>query len=284
MTQQDTFPKRPSTFPPVVKRNRSISLRIPLISVVGVAITVSLPAPVAWATRSGYPPPNLSNIARSMLRKTSVVALFALAVATTACGKDSNAANDSLSATAAATDSTAEDKAMAVGLDQLYQANDPISAASSFRQVLSGNPTHYGAHFQLAKSLDLSGHPDSARLVWNKFLPMAEAIKDTASISIVQARLAQPDTASHEALMNAGLSLLYKQQPPNPAGAADYFRRIIARNATHYGAHFQLARALDASGKSAEAREIWIKVLGMATAIKDASTADTARARLARKQ
>jgi Tfp pilus assembly protein PilF len=210
---------------------------------------------------------------------------IALTIAATACGKDSNAANDTLStkiAGAATTDSTAEDKTMAKGLDQLYQSNDPVGAVTSFREVLRTNPTHYGANFQLAKALDLSAQPDSARTVWNRFIPMAEAIKDTASISIAKARLAQPDTASQEALMNAGLTMLYKQQPPNPAGAADYFRQVIARNNTHYGAHFQMARALDATGKTAEAKELWVKVLGMATAIKDQPTADTARARLAR--
>ena len=47
-----------------------------------------------------------------------------------------------------------------------------------------------------------------------------------------------------------------------------------------YGATFQLATALDAAGKRAEARPLWEKMLEMAEASKDMDTADKARARL----
>jgi hypothetical protein len=52
----------------------------------------------------------------------------------------------------------------------------------------------------------------------------------------------------------------------------------------HYGATFQLARALDQAGKPAEARPWWEKVLTLADGYKDAATAGIARARLQRKE
>jgi Tfp pilus assembly protein PilF len=78
-----------------------------------------------------------------------------------------------------------------------------------------------------------------------------------------------------------GLNLLYKQN--DAPGATEQFRKVLEKNPKHYGAHFQIARALDKAGKPDEARPHWQTVLTMATAIKDQSTADTARARLQRK-
>jgi Flp pilus assembly protein TadD len=63
--------------------------------------------------------------------------------------------------------------------------------------------------------------------------------------------------------------------------AATVFRKVLARNPTHYGATFQLATALDRLGKPAEARPLWEKVLQMAEGYHDQKTADAARARLA---
>lgn len=53
-------------------------------------------------------------------------------------------------------------------------------------------------------------------------------------------------------------------------------------NPNHYGATFQLARALDQAGKPAEARPLWEKALEMAEGFKDAKTAEMAKDRLAR--
>ena len=78
--------------------------------------------------------------------------------------------------------------------------------------------------------------------------------------------------------MAGGLNLLYTQN--NPAAAAQQFRKVLEKNPTHYGATYQLAVALDKTGKPAEARPLWIKFLGMATAVKDDKNADVARARL----
>jgi cytochrome c-type biogenesis protein CcmH/NrfG len=167
---------------------------------------------------------------------------------------------------------------MARGVDLLYKANDPVGAEAVFRDVLQRAPTHYGARYQLAVALDRGGRPADARPVWTAVLQGAESIGDMASARAARTRLAAPDTASQEAMMVLGLDLLHRQN--NPADAAAQFRRVLAKNPTHYGATYQLATSLDKSGKTAEARQVWQKMLGMATAINDAPTMQTARARL----
>lgn len=86
--------------------------------------------------------------------------------------------------------------------------------------------------------------------------------------------------ATQQQLMREGLALLRAGQSSNAAAS---FRRVLAINPSHYGAHYQLAVALDALGKAAEARALWERVLRMATEYQDAATATTARARLARR-
>ena len=84
---------------------------------------------------------------------------------------------------------------------------------------------------------------------------------------------------SEETLMKSGLDALYTRH--DPATAAAQFRKVLQINPTHYGATYQLAAALDAAGKSEEARAVWEKMLPMAESINDKSSADTARAHLA---
>ena len=167
---------------------------------------------------------------------------------------------------------------MTRGVDTMYKFGDPVAAEAIFRQVLQHNPTHYGAHYQLAVALDRGGRPTDARPAWDDVLKSAMAIGDTATARTARARLAAPDTSSQEAMMILGVDLLRHKN--NPAGAADVFRKVLQRNPTHYGATYQLATALDLSGRPAEAKVLWQKMLGMATAIKDTTTARTARERL----
>src|SRR5262245_52398673 len=81
------------------------------------------------------------------------------------------------------------DAPMQAGLDTLYTRNDPAAAAAEFRKVLAQNPTHYGATYQLATALDRAGKPDEARPYWEKMLPMAEAVRDDATLATARARL-----------------------------------------------------------------------------------------------
>jgi cytochrome c-type biogenesis protein CcmH/NrfG len=110
---------------------------------------------------------------------------------------------------------------------------------------------------------------------------MAQRYADTETADRARARLAAPEVPSDEALMRHGLDALYTQH--DPAAAAAEFRQVLARNPTHYGATFQLAAALDAAGKRAEARPLWKKMLDMSVAVNDTETANAARARLASK-
>jgi hypothetical protein len=55
--------------------------------------------------------------------------------------------------------------------------------------------------------------------------------------------------------MRAALDALYQRH--DPTGAAAEFQQVLAENPTHHGATFQLAAALDAAGKRAEARPLW---------------------------
>ena len=59
------------------------------------------------------------------------------------------------------------------------------------------------------------------------------------------------------------------------------FRKVLELNPNHYGANFQLAKALDAAGGTDDARAQWAKVLQMAEASNDTPTVETARVRLA---
>jgi Tfp pilus assembly protein PilF len=192
-----------------------------------------------------------------------------------ACGTDNGGNASTNSSTPAA---STDDALMANGVDLLYKKGDPIAAERVFRQILERNPMHYGARYQLAAAVDRAGRPAEARLLWQDVLKNAQTVNDSATVRLVQKRLAAPDTVGVTQRMVIGLNLLYAQN--NPTAAAEEFRKVLAVNPTHYGATYQLARALDRSGKRDEARPLWTKMLSMATAVNDQATADTARARL----
>jgi tetratricopeptide (TPR) repeat protein len=164
------------------------------------------------------------------------------------------------------------------GLALVNKEYDPEQACPLFQKVLELNPEHYGAAFQLATALDLAGRPTEARPVWEKVLAMASKIQDTKTAAAAKERLAKLDAVGESAFMYAGLKAFYKQK--NPAEAATLFRRVLAANPAHYGATYQLAAALDAAGKPAEAEPVWVKTLAMAEKSNDQAIADKARARL----
>jgi tetratricopeptide (TPR) repeat protein len=196
-----------------------------------------------------------------------------LAAVLLACACTARDAGQADSVTAAS-----EAELMAKGTQLLYQAGDPIAAEAAFREVLAKNPTHYGAHYQLAVSLDRGGRPVDARAEWNEVLRMAESFKDSVSAQAARARLGSPDTASQNGLMARGIDLMYKQN--NPVAAIEQFEAVLNRNRVHYGATYQLAVALDRANRAADARQVWQRVLPMAIQYKDQKTVDTARARL----
>jgi tetratricopeptide (TPR) repeat protein len=178
-----------------------------------------------------------------------------------------------------------QDALMKTGLDLLYTKKDAAGAAAQFRRVLELNPTHYGATYQLAVALDRSGRPNEAQPYWEKMLRMAGAINDQPTLATVRRRLGSTPPAGEEpvqwALMNSGLDALYSKNDPNAAAAR--FRQVLDRNPTHYGATYQLAKALDQAGKPADARPLWEKVVKMAEGYKDERTLAAARTRLEKK-
>ena len=230
---------------------------------------MTLSAREASITRS-HPRHPLSVVAPALL--VGVLAMFQLG-----CNRKDDTEAGAPSTAAA----TSTDAQMQTGLDYLYRTGDANAAVDAFRGVLKSNPTHYGARYQLAKALDLAGRPQEARPVWQQVLVAADNIHDTASAQTARTRLAAPDTVGEAGMMAIGLNMMYKNN--NPAGAADQFRQVLQKNPNHYGATFQLAKALDQQGKKDEARPYWQKMITMAEAIKDKTTADTARARLQRK-
>lgn len=91
--------------------------------------------------------------------------------------------------------------------------------------------------------------------------------------------------ASHSASpteteMARGLEALYQRR--QPAEAAQRFREALALKPDHYGAHYQLAVALEQLGRSDEARRLWRRTLEMAEGYGDRQTTDAARAHLAK--
>ncbi len=198
----------------------------------------------------------------------------AVAIVAAACGGDQSAPENSGVSPA--------DARMKEGLTLLYERGDAFGAEAAFRDVLKANPSHYGAHFQLARAIDREGKPAEARPLWEEMLKSAESIKDTATANMVRARLAMPDTVGTDGMMAAGMNSLYRLNDPN--AAADQFKKVLEKNPNHYGATYQLAAALDKSGKRAEAKPYWEKVLAMATTYKDDATMATAKARLNQSQ
>jgi Tfp pilus assembly protein PilF len=209
---------------------------------------------------------------RSFGPKTRLIA--GLLVMSAACGTGDKTA----AATADSAKATPEDARMKEGLSLLYDRNDPYGAELAFRDVLKANPSHYGAHFQLARAIDREGKPTVARPMWEEVLKSAEAIKDTATAGMARARLAEPDTVSLSGTMATGVNALYRLNDPN--AAAVEFRKVLEKNPNHYGATYQLAAALDKAGKQAEAKPLWEKVLAMAKTYNDTATIATAQAKL----
>jgi hypothetical protein len=78
--------------------------------------------------------------------------------------------------------------------------------------------------------------------------------------------------------MRAGLAAMYERRDPKTA--AVFFREALSNRADHYGATFQLAKALDQSGDSSSALPVWRRMLDLAHAQGDSATAAIAQRRV----
>ena len=74
------------------------------------------------------------------------------------------------------------------GLAAMYQANDPKEAAWYFRKVLALSPDHYGANYQLARTLDLLGSHE-AEYYWKKTFELAGRYADAETAGIARKHL-----------------------------------------------------------------------------------------------
>ena len=191
-------------------------------------------------------------------------------------------ASEALARLAAANADTADMKA---GLEARAE-NQPDLAAVHFRRVLQRNPAHYGATYQLATVLDRAGEASLAEPLWERMLAMAEAANDQATLETARVRLSRrpSDGVAGDPVveaMKAGLEALYQRNDPD--AAVVFFRQVLQTNPEHYGATFQLARALDRAGRREEAQPFWERMLEMARAAEDRETIEQVRARLTEK-
>jgi tetratricopeptide (TPR) repeat protein len=90
---------------------------------------------------------------------------------------------------ALAADPTSAEAGMLAGLVYHYRLGDSATAVARYRTVLALDPQHYGAHYQLAVALLAAGRLDEARAAWARFVPLAEAIGDRASLDAAPAEL-----------------------------------------------------------------------------------------------
>jgi tetratricopeptide (TPR) repeat protein len=86
------------------------------------------------------------------------------------------------------------------------------------------------------------------------------------------------DPTDAEAAMAAGL--IRHDHLDDPARAVEDYRTVLRLVPTHYGAHYQLAVALLAAGREAEARAAWLAFVPLAERAGDRATLDHAPAGL----
>jgi tetratricopeptide (TPR) repeat protein len=99
--------------------------------------------------------------------------------------------------------------------------------------------------------------------------------------SIALFRVKEEDLEGNvDLLMKNGLAALYERKAPD--AAAEDFRLVLRANPGHYGATFQLARALDKAGRPEEARPVWVRMLFLAESAKDTDTLRLVNDRIAR--
>lgn len=123
-------------------------------------------------------------------------------------------------------------------------------ALTEYRAVTAIDAQHTNAWFAQAKVLE------------------RDASWQEAADAYDRAVLSNPLYA--EAAMLA--ALLYHYQLGKPEVAVERYRRVIALDPKHYGAHYQLAKALLASGHADEAREAWKAFVPLAVEIGDQAT------------
>ena len=166
------------------------------------------------------------------------------------------------------------------GLAARYEQLDPDRAATIFARLAERHPRDVDTQVELAQALDAALRSDEARPVWLRALDLARLHDDRAHVKMATDRLRGDSTDAEQGrLMQAGLDALY--QARDPARAVGLFRQVLALDPEHYGATYQLAAALDAAGRTDEARGLWPVVLDRAKRLGDEKTAQDVSARIA---
>ncbi|MCW5835541.1 MAG: hypothetical protein KIS78_24280 [Labilithrix sp.] len=160
-----------------------------------------------------------------------------------------------------------------------WKSRDTNRAVTLFRRALDRPGDRPSALQALAEALDYANRPDEGRQAWSELLTAAVEADDFERAGRATLRLEAPPLPEDGAAMNRGLHALYKQNAPNEAIVA--FREILERSPAHYGAHYQLAVALDLAGHRDGATKIWRRTAALAKAYGDQAALDAARARLA---
>ena len=113
-----------------------------------------------------------------------------------------------------------------------------------------------------------------------ELIPDRSDIMASSGIGATQPRHFEQLVANLKAdrAMRAGLAAMYEQK--NPRAAIPRFLETLANRPDHYGATFQLAKALDQAGDSTTALPIWKRMLDMAVQQGDEATAKLVRSRL----
>ncbi len=158
----------------------------------------------------------------------------------------------------------------------------PKDAVESARQAVRFAPKLARAHFYLGVALDEQENYGESVQEFRRAIELdPNDYKARQLLEKASSLLAAQDAEKAEAaMMSEGLRLLDVDH--DSARAIAVFRSLLERNPAHYGATFQLARALDAAGKQAEARPVWEKMLTLAQQAKDTQTEAKVRERLAK--
>lgn len=150
-------------------------------------------------------------------------------------------------------------------------------AVAYAKQAVRFGPSIALSHYHLGLALEVDGSTKEAVAAYRRALDL-DARLETARTALVRAEKAEAGRIE-AATMAEGMRLL--DQAHDAAAAAAKFREVLAKAPDHYGATFQLGRALEADGKPDEARPVWERMLGLAEAAKDEATVALVKERLA---
>jgi len=160
----------------------------------------------------------------------------------------------------------------------------PAEAVAWAAQAVRFGPDLVLSHYHLGNALEAQGRLAEAVAGFRRATgidPNHEGSR--LGLERASAALAAADAnQSPEAMMVEGLRLLDTEK--DAARAVEKFREMLAKYPTHYGAVYQLARALDAAGRRAEARPVWERMLKMAVDARDTANEARIRRRLAASQ